>query len=77
MRKIYTEDLITFIYNETTTEESNEISVAILSDSHLMAEYKALKETITQLDAINLLPHPSSIAIIMEEAHKQSAEVAH
>ena len=77
MPEIYTEDLIRFIYNETTTEESNEISVAVLSCSNLMSEYESLYETIIQLDSISFVPHPSSIAIILEEAHKQSAALAH
>ena len=77
MAKIYTDDLIRFIYNETTTEESNDISVAILSNNYLMAEYESLSETISQLDSISMIPSPTSIKIIMEEARKQSAEFAH
>ena len=77
MAKIYTDDLIRFIYNETTTEESNDISVAILSNNYLMAEYQSLNETITQLNSISMMPNPTSIKIIMEEAHRQSAEFAH
>jgi hypothetical protein len=77
MAKIYTDDLIRFIYNETTTEESNDISVAILSNSYLMADYESLSETITQLDSISMIPSPTSIKIIMEEARRQSAEFAH
>ncbi len=77
MAKIYTEDLIRFIYNETTTEESNDISVAILSNCNLMTEYESLNETITQLNSISMMPSPTSIKIIMEEARRQSAEFAH
>ena len=77
MAKIYTDDLIRFIYNETTTEESNDISVAILSNNYLMAEYESLSDTIIQLDSISMIPSPTSIKIIMEEARKQSAEFAH
>jgi hypothetical protein len=77
MAKIYTDDLIRFIYNETTTEESNDISVAILSNNHLMAEYESLNETITQLNSISMIPHSTSIKIIMEEARRLSAEFAH
>ena len=77
MAKIYTDDLIRFIYNETTTEESNDISVAILSNNYLMAEYESLSETISQLDSISMIPSPTSIKINMEEARKQSAEFAH
>jgi len=77
MAKMYTEDLIRFIYNETTTDESNDISVALLSNSNLMAEFESLNETITQLDSLSMIPSPTSIKIIMEEAHRQSAEFAH
>jgi hypothetical protein len=77
MAKIYTDDLIRFIYHETTSEESNDISVALLSNSYLMAEFELLNETIAQLDSISMNPHPTSIKIIMEESRKQSAEFAH
>ena len=68
MAKMYTEDLIRFIYNETTTDESNDISVEVLSNSYLMQEFELLNETITQLDSMSLLPSPTSIKIIMEES---------
>ncbi len=77
MRKIYTNDLIRFIYNETTIEESNPIRLSLQLNPMLKAEYELLKESINQLDSISLLPHPSSIKIIMEESFKQSAEMAH
>ena len=77
MAKIYTEDLIRFIYNETTTDESNDISVALLSNSNLMVEFESLNETISQLDSISMTPSPTSIEIIMEEANRQSAQFAH
>ena len=77
MAEIYTEDLIRFIYNETTPEETNEISIALRSNNSLRVEYDKLKDTVCQLDSASLLPHPSSIAIIMEESNKRSAELAH
>ena len=77
MRKIYTNDLIRFIYNETTIEESKFIHLSLQSNQTLKAEYELLKESIHQLDSISLLPHPSSVKIIMEESFKQSAEMAH
>jgi hypothetical protein len=77
MAKIYTEDLIRFIYHETTAEESNDISVEVLSNSYLMQEFELLNETITQLDSMSLLPSPTSIKIIMEESRRQSAQFAH
>jgi len=76
MAKIYTEDLIRFIYNETTPEESNEISVAIISNSELMNEYESLKETVLQIDAIDLEPSSTSVQIILEESRRQSLEFA-
>jgi hypothetical protein len=77
MRKIYTDDLIRFIYNETTIEQNKFICLSLQSNPTLKSECELLKESIHQLDAISLLPHPSSIKIIMEESFKQSAEMAH
>lgn len=75
MRKIYTDDLIRFIYHETTAAESNAISLALQSDPQLSAEYTQLAETLGQLDSISLSPDPTSIAIIMEKAGRK--ELAH
>lgn len=77
MAKIYTDDLIRFIYNETSAEESNEISIALLSNTNLLNEYESLKDTVLQLDSINLLPSKTSIDIIMEESHRQLLHMAH
>jgi hypothetical protein len=78
MAKLYTEeDLIRFLYNETLPEESNEISIAMYSNSELMNECEMLKETISVLDCAELLPSPTSISIIMEAAHRQSEALAH
>ncbi len=77
MAKIYNEDLIRFLYNETSTGESNEISIAILSDNNLLDEYEEMKETISLLNTIDLMPSKTSISIIMEESLRQSVHLAH
>lgn len=77
MSKIYTEDLIRFIYNETSPQESSAILALSQTNVQLKSELESLQEIITQLDKIELKPSSTSISIIMEEAHRQSAALAH
>lgn len=69
-----TEDLIRYIYNETTAEQSRRIEIAIQSDWHLRDEYNALKDSMHQLDSVMEKPRPQSIAAILNYA-KTTAEV--
>jgi hypothetical protein len=77
MSEIYTEDLIKFIYNETTADETVAIRYAIQDNNTVKAAYESLKEILAQMDAMTLSPSQTSINIIMEEAHRQSEALAH
>ncbi len=69
-----TEDLMKYLYKETTGEKSKAIENAIQSDWHLRDEYNALRESMQQLDGILESPRPQSIMAILNYA-KTSAEV--
>jgi len=60
MTKTFTQnDLIRFIYDETSHVESTEIQHALLCDYKLQEEYKNLSSTKSMLDEL-MEPSPSS-----------------
>lgn len=66
MTKIFTQnDLIKFLYHETSEEESREINRALLCDSELQALFNELKATIAQLDDAQLEPAASTVLNIL------------
>ena len=71
-----TEDLIKYLYKETTVEEAQAMEKALQSDWNLRDEYSALRESMQQLDSILESPRPQSVKAILDYA-KSSAEVAH
>ena len=57
MIKTVTQDqLIRFIYGETGTEESKEISATLRTDWELMEQYEMLLDTQRQLDSARVSP---------------------
>lgn len=69
MTKTFTQnDLIRFIYRETSEEETREINKALLCDSELQAQYKELNATHKQLSQVKLEPSAASIKNILNYA---------
>lgn len=69
MTKTFTQnDLIRFIYRETSEEETREINKALLCDSELQAQYKELNATHKQLTKAKLEPSAASIQNILNYA---------
>jgi hypothetical protein len=57
MIKTFTQnDLIRFLYHETTEQEEREINKALICDSELQEQYKELIATKNQLDVARLEP---------------------
>lgn len=76
MSEIYTaNDLIRFIYQETSPAETANIQHLLQHNAQAKEEYLQLQETLKMLDDVALDPHPTSISIIMEHSHKQAAEL--
>jgi hypothetical protein len=76
MPEIYTSnDLIRFIYNETSPSETNFINNLIEVDAQASAEFEQLQETVSSLESVSLNAHPTSINLIMEYAHKLDTAV--
>ena len=66
MIKTFTEnDLVRFIYKETSGEESRLIENAIVCDSHVQEQYSVLQETILSLDNVMRIPGQKVVERIM------------
>ena len=71
MPKIYTtEDLLRYIYKETSSAENRLILAELQSNQELAEELENLQIIISQLNEADLNPHPTSVNLIMEYAHK-------
>lgn len=71
MPKIYTpNDLIRFIYNETDTHESLEISQGVQSHPKAAEDLEQFRSVIRELDAMDLEPDPTSVSLILEYSQK-------
>mgnify|MGYP000921632593 CR=1 FL=1 len=76
MTKTFTQnDLIRFIYQETTEEEAREINRVLTFDRELQLLYRELMLTKTDLDKARLEPSASTVANILNYA--RSLEVKH
>ena len=66
MTKTFTRnDLIRYIYQETTESEKKEIEQELLLDNRLFEEYKNLAEVSMELDRIDLSPSQKTINKIL------------
>jgi len=66
MTKTFTRnDLIRYIYQETTEREKKEIEQELLLDNRLFEEYKNLAEVSMELDRIDLSPSEKTINKIL------------
>ncbi len=66
MIKTFTQDdLIRYIYQETTPEESIEIETALIFDEQLSETYNNLSGTVESLKAVKLKPSEDTIDKIL------------
>ena len=75
MHALTTEDLLLFIYGETTSEQSIIIKKALENDWKLQEEYKTLLAEIGQLDELNFSPSNKVIDSILEYSKKNLEQV--
>lgn len=74
MPNFTTEDLIQYVYHETSKEQSAAIEKAIQTDWALREKLEALQESMQSLDNMMESPRHQSVMAILEYA-KTSAEV--
>ena len=66
MKTFTSDDLVRFVYNETTTEESADMRKAILENLDLAKTYQGMLTAKEELEQGKLNPSDSSIDIIMQ-----------
>ena len=70
MTKTFTQnDLIRYIYHETTEEEAQEISRVLSFDMELQLHYRELLLVKNNLDKTQLEPSAMAVANILQYAH--------
>jgi len=69
------EDLIQYLYQETSEAEKKAIEKALQTDWNLKEEFDALKATKQGLDTLVSSPRPQSIMAILNYA-KSTSEIA-
>ncbi|MEQ8414776.1 MAG: hypothetical protein RIF36_27120 [Imperialibacter sp.] len=69
MTKTFTEnDLIRYVYGETSEIENNEIESALLCDSEVQEQFAQLLEITQQLSGVNYFPSENSVKNILDKA---------
>ena len=74
MPNFTTEDLIQYLYKETSIEQSLAIRNALNEDWELREKHDVLKDSLKGLDKIIESPRPQSVAAILNYA-RSSAEI--
>lgn len=73
MPQFTTEDLIQYMYRETTEEKTEAIEKAIETDWNLKEKLGALKESMHQLDTVISSPREQSVMAILNYARSTAA----
>ena len=76
MHSIKSEDLLLYLYGETSKVETRAIEAALQSDWSLQEKLELLKSSIGELDTIQFAPSNRSISKILDYAQKSVEELA-
>ena len=78
MAKPFTpEDLIRFIYQETSPDEEAGLKAQLTADPGFLSQYQHLLEAILMLDAFKMDPSETSVNLILEFSREQIEEASH
>ncbi len=77
MKTFTTDDLVRFVYNETTADESSVIKKAILENLDLAKTYQGMLSAKEELEQGKLNPSDSSIEIIMQYSGSTVKSASH
>ena len=75
MIKITPEDLVRYLYNETSEKKTATIKAALQTDWNLRESYEKLVASHKNLDSIKFSPRPQSVNSILDYASKKHAQV--
>jgi hypothetical protein len=73
MPQYTTEDLIQYMYHETTEEKAEAMEKVIEADWNLKEKLGALKESMQQLDTVITSPREQSVMAILNYARSTAA----
>lgn len=77
MKTFTTDDLVRFVYNETTADESSAIKKAILENLDLAKTYQGMLTAKEELEQGKLNPSDSKIDIIMQYSRSTVKSTSH
>jgi hypothetical protein len=75
MQSITSEDLLLYLYGETSSQQSKTIATALQHDWDLKEKYDLLKGSMNQLDEVSYAPEQKTIDSILAYAHKSVEEL--
>jgi hypothetical protein len=75
MHNFTPEDLVQYLYNETSTEKTAAIKAAIETDYSLREEFEVLTSDQKRLQALRLSPRKEAINKILNYAEKAMGEL--
>lgn len=75
MQRFTTEDLLQFLYNETSIEKKAAIKAALETDWNLREEYELLSATKSQLKSVSYSPSQKILDNILNYAEKAVGEL--
>jgi hypothetical protein len=70
-----TEDLLQFLYKETSPDKTEAIKAALEADWTLKEKYEAMVTASKELDTLNASPRQESIDMILQYAEKSVEEL--
>lgn len=77
MHSFTLEDLVQYLYKETSPEKTAAIKAALETDWSLREQYDILSAGFNQLDAVQFSPRQSTIDSILSYAEKTVEELSH
>jgi hypothetical protein len=77
MNSFTPEELLQYLYKETSTEKTAAIAAALESDWSLREKYEVIAAATKRLDALKTSPRQQAIDNIMQYAEKAVTELSH
>ncbi|MBA2500281.1 MAG: hypothetical protein H0V30_11195 [Chitinophagaceae bacterium] len=71
------EDLVLYLYNETSPQQTQEIAAAMEKDWTLREKFEVLKASINRLDKIIESPRIEVVLNVLRYARETNTETAH
>lgn len=75
MHNFTTEDLLLYVYNETSPERTTQIKAALESDWSLREKFEVITSAQKRLEALKMSPSQQTIDNILDYAEKAVAEL--